>query len=89
MSNIFECIQFQVCHKWLILLGAALENFPMRMQKKKFHVGKKKGTRGEGKKNNLYHSQKLPTSALNDGGQYPPGVIILRCSHRVLSAVAM
>jgi hypothetical protein len=37
----------------LLEVGAALENFPTHTLKKKFHLGKKKGTHGEGKKNNL------------------------------------
>ncbi len=72
----------------MILIGAALENFPTHtLNIKKVPRRQEKRNPRRGQKEQLAPLQKLPISALNNGGQYPPGVIILQYSHCVLPAL--
>ena len=87
MLNSHVCRIRHIIPKWntlFELIGAALENFPAPTLKKKIPRRQEKRNPLRGQKEQLVPLPKLPISALNNGGQYPPGVIILRCSHRVL-----
>ncbi len=58
--------------------------FSRMYAKKKVPRRQEKRNPRRGQKEQLVPLPKLAISALNDGGQYPPGVIILQCSHCVL-----
>jgi hypothetical protein len=63
------------------MVGAALENFPVRKQKQKFwfHVRKKNRSKKKCHEEQFVPPPKLVISTFDDGGQYPPRVInILR-----------
>jgi hypothetical protein len=69
-------------------LGAALENFTRKSKKKFWLLYDRKKEAKKRHKAQFVSPPKSVISTSTDGGQYPPRVIILRCYHRILPALA-